>query len=96
MNLAAVWKLPICFFIENNRYAVSTHVEESDGGTTPFLARACLRYSARQPEMLVAEVIMSPEVTSLLHAAKDKGCSTHPGKAMLDGQLAEMFDFFIR
>ncbi|MGW7621657.1 alpha-ketoacid dehydrogenase subunit alpha/beta [Streptomyces antimycoticus] len=28
-NLAAAWKLPICFFIENNRYAVSTHVEEA-------------------------------------------------------------------
>ncbi|TWI29964.1 alpha-ketoacid dehydrogenase subunit alpha/beta [Paracoccus sulfuroxidans] len=28
MNLAAAWKLPICFFIENNRYAVSTNVEE--------------------------------------------------------------------
>ena len=29
MNLAATWKLPLCFFIENNRYAVSTTVEES-------------------------------------------------------------------
>ena len=29
MNLAAAWKLPICFFIENNRYAVSTRVEEA-------------------------------------------------------------------
>jgi len=28
MNLAAAWKLPLCFFIENNRYAVSTNVEE--------------------------------------------------------------------
>jgi 2-oxoisovalerate dehydrogenase E1 component len=28
MNLAAAWKLPICFFIENNRYAVSTRVDE--------------------------------------------------------------------
>lgn len=28
-NLAAAWKLPICFFIENNRYAVSTNVEEA-------------------------------------------------------------------
>ncbi|MDK3020954.1 alpha-ketoacid dehydrogenase subunit alpha/beta, partial [Pseudodonghicola flavimaris] len=28
MNIAAAWKLPICFFIENNRYAVSTHVAE--------------------------------------------------------------------
>jgi 2-oxoisovalerate dehydrogenase E1 component len=29
MNLAAAWKLPLCFFVENNRYAVSTKVEES-------------------------------------------------------------------
>jgi len=29
MNLAAAWKLPLCFFIENNRYAVSTHIEET-------------------------------------------------------------------
>src|SRR5680860_1144342 len=28
-NLAAVWKLPICFFIENNQYAVSTPVTAS-------------------------------------------------------------------
>ena len=28
MNLAAIWKLPLCFFIENNAYAVSTRVEE--------------------------------------------------------------------
>ena len=31
MNLAAAWKLPLCFFIENNRYAVSTTVEEATG-----------------------------------------------------------------
>ncbi len=30
-NLAAAWKLPLCFFIENNRYAVSTSVEEATG-----------------------------------------------------------------
>ncbi len=29
MNLTAVWRLPLCFFIENNRYAVATTVEES-------------------------------------------------------------------
>ncbi|UWU83090.1 thiamine pyrophosphate-dependent enzyme [Bradyrhizobium yuanmingense] len=29
MNIAAAWKLPICFFIENNGYAVSTTVAES-------------------------------------------------------------------
>jgi len=29
MNLTGAWKIPLCFFIENNRYAVSTTVEES-------------------------------------------------------------------
>lgn len=29
MNLAAAWALPVCFFIENNQYAVSTSVHES-------------------------------------------------------------------
>jgi len=30
-NLAAAWNLPLCFFVENNRYAVSTSVEEATG-----------------------------------------------------------------
>ncbi|GLZ05603.1 MFS transporter [Actinomadura sp. NBRC 104412] len=30
-NLAAAWRLPLCFFIENNRYAVSTSVLEATG-----------------------------------------------------------------
>ncbi|MDQ4490798.1 thiamine pyrophosphate-dependent enzyme [Sinomonas sp. ASV486] len=30
-NLAAAWRLPLCFFIENNLYAVSTHVAEVTG-----------------------------------------------------------------
>jgi 2-oxoisovalerate dehydrogenase E1 component len=30
-NLASAWKLPLCFFIENNLYAVSTSVYEATG-----------------------------------------------------------------
>jgi 2-oxoisovalerate dehydrogenase E1 component len=30
-NLSAAWDLPVCFFIENNGYAVSTTVEEATG-----------------------------------------------------------------
>jgi 2-oxoisovalerate dehydrogenase E1 component len=30
-NLAAAWTLPVCFFIENNQYAVSTSVAEATG-----------------------------------------------------------------
>ncbi|WP_245005908.1 dehydrogenase E1 component subunit alpha/beta [Rhodococcus globerulus] len=28
MNLAGAWKLPLCFFVENNQYAVATHIDE--------------------------------------------------------------------
>jgi 2-oxoisovalerate dehydrogenase E1 component len=30
-NLAGAWKVPVCFFIENNHYAVSTTPEEATG-----------------------------------------------------------------
>jgi 2-oxoisovalerate dehydrogenase E1 component len=33
MNLAATWKLPVGFFIENNLYGVSTHVSEITADT---------------------------------------------------------------
>ena len=32
-NLAAAWQLPVCFFIENNQYAVSTNVAEATAET---------------------------------------------------------------
>ncbi|MEU8225396.1 thiamine pyrophosphate-dependent enzyme [Kribbella sp. NPDC048915] len=31
LNLAAAWSLPLCFFVENNQYAVATHVSEVTG-----------------------------------------------------------------
>jgi 2-oxoisovalerate dehydrogenase E1 component len=40
LNLAAAWKLPVCFFVENNQYAVATTVAESTAET---------RLSARGP-----------------------------------------------
>lgn len=33
MNLAAAWKLPVAFFVENNLYAVSTHIDEAVADT---------------------------------------------------------------
>ena len=45
------------------------------------------------PGALVAEVIMQPEETALLQAARARGLGVHPGRAMLEGQLAEMFAF---
>ncbi|WP_104523712.1 alpha-ketoacid dehydrogenase subunit alpha/beta [Blastococcus atacamensis] len=44
-NLAAAWKLPVCFFVENNGYAVSTSVHEATGEA---------RLSARGPGFGIA------------------------------------------
>lgn len=40
MNLAAAWRLPTCFFVENNLYAVATRIDEVSSET---------RLSARGP-----------------------------------------------
>lgn len=44
-NLAAAWRLPVCFFIENNQYGVSTTVQEATGEP---------RLSARGPGFNIA------------------------------------------
>lgn len=43
---------------------------------------------------VVAEVVMKPQMTPLLAAAKDQGHSIHFGTHMLDGQRDMMMDYF--
>jgi shikimate dehydrogenase len=45
------------------------------------------------PDMIVAEVIMEPEITPLLAAARAAGCRVHLGRHMLDHQLQLMANF---
>lgn len=45
------------------------------------------------PQHIVAEVIMSPEKTRLLHCAENAGATIHLGKHMLDAQLDAMAEF---
>ena len=54
LNLAAAWKLPVCFFVENNQYAVSTSVAEATGeprlsGRGPGFAIASWRVDGMDP-----------------------------------------------
>ena len=46
------------------------------------------------PQAIVAEVVMKPQMTPLLAAAKKRGHTVHFGTHMLDGQLEMMMDFF--
>jgi len=47
-----------------------------------------------EASQLVIDVIAKPEVTPLLAEARARGCRTVGGKAMLDGQVAELEKFF--
>jgi shikimate dehydrogenase len=49
--------------------------------------------STLSPQALVADVIMIPEMTTLLAAARAHGCSVHLGRHMLDHQVELMFRF---
>lgn len=54
MNLAGAWDLPVCFFIENNQYAVSTSVSEATAeprlsGRGPGFAIASWRVDGMDP-----------------------------------------------
>lgn len=53
-----------------------------------------LDFARLEASMIVAEVIMQPEITPLLAAARDKGCPIHLGRPMLDQQIELMADFF--
>lgn len=45
------------------------------------------------PAMTVAEIIMKPETTPLLAAAKARGCTVHYGRHMLDEQIRLIANF---
>jgi shikimate dehydrogenase len=59
----------------------ATSLGMADGDGAP------LRVELLQPSTLVADLIMQPE-TLLLREAVKRGCTVHPGRLMLDCQLA--------
>ncbi|MBM9433589.1 alpha-ketoacid dehydrogenase subunit alpha/beta [Flaviflexus equikiangi] len=72
MNLAAAWDLPTCFFIENNRYAVSTTAEEATGesrlsGRGPGFGIASWRVDGMDP---VAVRIAMEQALEYMRAGK--------------------------
>lgn len=47
------------------------------------------------PGAVVAEVVMAPAMTPLLHAARERGAITHEGSHMLAGQIDAFIDFIL-
>ncbi|MGY3621788.1 shikimate dehydrogenase family protein [Bradyrhizobium sp. USDA 10063] len=46
------------------------------------------------PQALVGDVVVHPQITPLLAAARKRGCYTQPGIVMMDNQLTAMREFF--
>ena len=53
-------------------------------------------FAALDPNLIVADIIMKPEVTPLLAHARACGCRSMAGRAMLQGQVDELVAFFGR
>jgi shikimate dehydrogenase len=47
-----------------------------------------------RPELFVADIVPTPEITPLLALARSSGCSTMNGQAMVAGQAEEILRFF--
>ena len=79
LNLAAAWRLPLCFYIENNLYAVSTHVADVTG--EPRLAARGPGFGIRSwrvDGMDPLAVYLGPEGSRGSHARR-QGCNPHRG-----------------
>jgi shikimate dehydrogenase len=46
------------------------------------------------PGMVVADLVIEPEMTELLQAASSRGCIVHPGRRTLEGQVDALCTFF--
>lgn len=85
MNLAAAWKLPLCFFIENNLYAVSTHVGE---------VTAEPRLSARGPGFGITSWRvdgMDPLAVHLAMSAASEHMRNGLGPALIEAEVYRYF-----
>ena len=71
LNLAAIWKLPVIFFCENNLYAISTPVAKSHG--QPDVAKRASGYGI--PGVIVGGQVLSQvyEVTAAAVARARSG-----------------------
>lgn len=45
--------------------------------------------------MVVADLVIEPEMTDLLKAAASRGCTVHPGRRTLEGQVDALCNFFV-
>ena len=85
LNLAAIWKLPVIFVVENNQYGLSTPVSEVFAGQS--FSRAAAGYG------MVGRVVDGNNVLKVVSAVKDAAARARAGEGPT---LLEMKTFRMR
>ena len=100
MNLASLWGLPICFVVEDNKYAMSTSVASSIAGYPDSMSARFEAFGIREAKEDIREVFPSYKIVDTYrycgHSGNDKNIYRDKeeekewlGKDYLDGYLLE-------
>ena len=89
INMAATWKLPVLYFIQNNQFAVSTRIETVTN--TPDLAKRAAAYG------IPGVVVDGTDVLAVYEATKRaaKAARTGKGPTLLDCHLYKYTGHFV-
>ena len=72
-NMAALWKLPVIFIIENNQYAMGTSTPRSTAGTDLYERGAAYGISGKQVDGMDVLAVREAGVEALDYARSGKG-----------------------
>lgn len=94
LNLAALWKLPLLFVCENNRYGMGTALEFSESETNLSRKAACYRITSHQVDGMDVEAVAEAAENAISEIRSGNGpifieCLTYRFRAhsMFDAEL---------
>jgi len=73
LNMAALWKLPVVYVIENNRYGMGTAISRSSASTDLFSRGAPLRIPGRQVDGMNVVAVRQAGQEAIAYARAGKG-----------------------